>query len=253
MSEQIAVSITAGVSTLRIDRPEKRNALTSAMYDIMSDALAFGESSSRVRCFLITGVPGVFSAGHDFDELEKFARDGAIGESTVHFFKQLGLLDKPLVAAVDGLAFGIGAALLFHCDYVVASEWTTFSAPYVDLGLPPEVASSLLAPRLIGHQRAFELLVMGEQFDAARAYQAGFINKVVSAEDVEPVAVAAARAIAAKPPEAVRTALRLMRGERLDVAQRTVKETESFGDLLRSPAARDNLHDFIDRQRGSPR
>lgn len=249
MSDPITVSIVSGVSTLRIDRPAKRNTLTSAMYDIMSDALAFGESSSQVRGFLITGMPSVFSAGNDLDELSGFAENGAIGESNVHFLKQLALTDKPLVAAVDGLAVGIGTTILFHCDYVVAREWSSFSAPFADLGLVPDAASSLLAPKLMGHQRAFELLVMGEQFDAQRAYQAGFVNKVVAAEDVEPVAVAAARAIAAKPPEGVRTALRLMRGEGLDVAQRILKETESFSELLRSPAARDALHAFINRQR----
>lgn len=249
MNEHVAVDIAEGVSTLRIERPDKRNALTSHMYDIMSDALAFGESSSRVRCFLIMGMPGIFSAGNDITELRTFAEQGAIGDSAIHFLKTLALLDKPVVAAVDGLAVGIGTTLLFHCDYVVASEWASFSAPFVDLGLTPEAGSSLLVPRLMGHQRAFELFVMGEQFDAQRAYQAGFVNKVVSAEDVEPVAGAAARAIAAKPPEAVRTALKLMRGDRFDVVQRIVKEASNFGELLRSPAARDALQAFIDRPR----
>jgi len=249
MSEQVAVSVAGGVSTLRIDRPDKQNALTSTMYDIMSDALAFGESSSRIRCFLLMGAPGVFTAGNDINELQAFAEGGAIGDSAIHFLKTIALLDKPLVAAVDGLAVGIGTTLLFHCDYVVASEWSTFTAPFVDLGVSPEGGSSLLAPRLMGHQRAFELLVMGEPFDAHRAYQAGLVNKVVAAEDVEPVAEAAAAAIAAKPPEAVRTALKLMRGERRDLAQRIEKEAGSFTELLRSPAARDALQAFIDRRR----
>jgi enoyl-CoA hydratase/carnithine racemase len=247
MSEHVSVSIAAGVSTMRIERPEKQNALTSVMYDMMSDALAFGESSSRVRCFLITGMPGVFTAGHDVNELHGFAQGGAIGESPLHFLKTLASLEKPVVAAVDGMAIGIGTTMLFHCDYVVASEWSTFSAPFVDLGLSPEAGSSLLAPRLMGHQRAFELFVMGEHFDAQRAHQAGFVNKVVPAESVEPIAEAAAIAIAAKPPEAVRTALKLMRGERRDLAQRIEKEASSFTELLRSPAARDALQAFIDR------
>lgn len=249
MNEHVAVDIAEGVSTLRIERPDKQNALTSHMYDVMSDALAFGESSSRVRCFLIMGMPGVFTAGNDITELQTFAEQGAVGDSAIHFLKTLALLDKPVVAAVDGLAVGIGTTLLLHCDYVVASEWASFSAPFVDLGLTPEAGSSLLAPRLMGHQRAFELFVMGEHFDAQRAYQAGFVNKVVPAEDVEPIAGAAARAIAAKPPEAVRTALKLMRGDRLDVVQRIVKEASNFGELLRSPAARDALQAFIDRPR----
>jgi enoyl-CoA hydratase/carnithine racemase len=248
MNEQVAVSIAEGVNTLRIDRPDQQNALNSNMFDVMSDALAFGDSSSRVRCFLIMGMPGVFTAGIDPDELRSFVEQGAIGDSAVHFLKTLALLDKPLVAAVDGIAAGIGTALLLQCDYVVASEWATFSAPFVDLGLVPEAGSSLLAPRLMGHHRAFELLVLGDQFDARRAFHAGFVNRVVPAEDVENVAVAAARAIAAKPPEAVRTALKLMRGDRLDIMQRIEKEAASFPELLRSPAARDALQSFIDRR-----
>jgi enoyl-CoA hydratase/carnithine racemase len=249
MNDQVAVSIADGVNTLRIDRPDKQNALTSDMYDVLSDALAFGESSSRVRCFLIMGMPGVFTAGNDVEELQSFAEDGAIGESAIHFLKTLALLDKPLVAAVDGIAVGIGTTLLLQCDYVVASEWASFSAPFADLGLAPEAGSSLLAPRLMGHHRAFELFVLGEQFDAQRAYQAGLVNRVVPVEDVEKVAIAAARAIAAKPPEAVRTALKLMRGDRLDIVQRIEREAANFGELLRSPSARDALQAYIDRQR----
>jgi len=249
MDEQVAVSIAEGVNTLRIDRPDEQNALTSEMFDVMSDALAFGESSSRVRCFLIMGMPGVFTAGTDPEDMRSFAEQGAVGESVIHFLKTVALLDKPLVAAVDGVASGIGAALLLQCDYVIASEWATFSAAFVDLGLVPEAGSSLLAPRLMGHHRAFELIVLGDQFDAERAFHAGLVNRVVPAEDLENVAVAAARAIAAKPPEAVRTALKLMRGDRLDIVQRIEKETASFPELLRSPAARDALQAFIDRRR----
>jgi enoyl-CoA hydratase/carnithine racemase len=192
-------------------------------------------------------MPGVFTAGNDVNELYAFAEGGAIGDSALHFLKTIASLEKPLVAAVDGIAIGIGTTMLFHCDYVVASEWSTFSAPFVDLGLTPEAGSSLLAPRLMGHQRAFELFVMGEQFDAQRAYQAGFVNRVVPAESVDAVAEAAAKAIAAKPPEAIRTCLKLMRGERRDLAQRIEKEASSFTELLRSPAARDALQAFIDR------
>lgn len=248
MNEPVATSIAEGVNTLRIDRADAQNSLTSHMFDVMSDALAFGESSSRVRCFLVMGMPGVFTAGTDPEELRLFADHGAIGESAIHFFKTVALLEKPLIAAVDGIAAGFGSTLLMQCDYVIASEWATFSAPFVDWGLVPEAGSSLLAPRLMGHHRAFELIVLGDQFNAQRAFQAGLVNRVVPAEDVETVAVAAARAIAAKPPEAVRTALKLMRGDRLDIVQRIEKEAASFSELLRSPAARDALQAFIDRR-----
>lgn len=248
MSEHVAVSIAEGVNILRLDRPDQQNALTSNMFDALSDALAFGESSSRVRCFLIMGMPGVFTAGTDREELRSFTDHGVIADSAIHFFKTLALLEKPLVAAVDGIAGATGTAVLMQCDYVVASEWATFSAPFADLGLVPEAGSSLLAPRLMGHHRAFELFVLGDQFDAQRAFQAGLVNRVVSAEDVETVAVAAARAIAAKPPEAIRTALKLMRGDRLDSVQRIEKEAANFSELLRSPAARDALQAYIDGQ-----
>jgi enoyl-CoA hydratase/carnithine racemase len=248
MTEHVAVSIAEGVNILRLDRPDQQNALTSNMFDALSDALAFGESSSRVRCFLIMGMPGVFTAGTDREDLRSFVDHGVIGDSAIHFFKTLALLEKPLLAAVDGIAGATGTALLMQCDYVVASEWATFSAPFADLGLVPEAGSSLLAPRLMGHHRAFELFVLGDQFDAQRAFQAGLVNRVVSAEDVETVAVAAARAIAAKPPEAIRSALKLMRGDRLDSAQRIEKEVANFSELLRSPAARDALQAYIDGQ-----
>jgi enoyl-CoA hydratase/carnithine racemase len=248
MNEQVSVNIAEGVSLLRIDRPDQQNALTIPMFDAMSDALAFGESSSRVRCFLIMGMPGVFTAGVDPGDLRSSAKSGAVGESLLHFLKTLALIEKPLVAAVDGIAAGLGTTILLQCDYVVASEWATFSAAFVDHGLVPDAGSTLLAPRLMGHHRAFELFVLGDQFDAQRAFQAGLVNRVVPAEDVEAVALAAARAIAAKPPEAVRTALRLMRGDRLDIFQRVEKEAANFGELLRSPAARDALQAFIDEQ-----
>lgn len=248
MTEHVAVSIAEGVNILRLDRPDQQNALTSNMFDALSDALAFGESSSRVRCFLIMGMPGVFTAGTDREDLRSFVDHGVIGDSAIHFFKTLALLEKPLLAAVDGIAGATGTALLMQCDYVVASEWATFSAPFADLGLVPEAGSSLLAPRLMGHHRAFELFVLGDQFDAQRAFQAGLVNRVVSAEDVETVAVTAALAIAAKPPEAIRSALKLMRGDRLDSVQRIEKEAANFCDLLRSPAARDALQEHIDGQ-----
>ena len=133
--------------------------------------------------------------------------------------KTIASLEKPLVAAVDGIAIGIGTTMLLHCDYVVASEWSTFSAPFVDLGLTPEAGSSLLAPRLMGHQRAFELFVMGEQFDAQRAHQAGFVNKVVPAEALMDTALGYARRIAANAPLALQAAKELaLRGRDMDLA-----------------------------------
>jgi enoyl-CoA hydratase/carnithine racemase len=248
MIDQVISEVAEGVQTVRFDRPERQNTLTAHMYEAASDALTFGESSSRVRAFLLAGMPGVFTAGHDVNELRGFADAGAMGESAIRFLKTIATVDKPLVAAIDGLAVGIGTVLLLHCDYVVASEWSVFSAPFADIGTSPEAASSLLAPRLMGYHRAFELLVMGEQFDAPRAFQAGLVNRVVPAEDVEAVGMASAQALAAKPPEAVRVARRLLRGDRREVVTRIDQEAGGFTELLRSPAARDALEAYLSRK-----
>jgi enoyl-CoA hydratase/carnithine racemase len=249
MNENVAVDIAEGVQTIRFDRLEKKNALTSSMYETAADALTFAEGNSRVRACLIAGMPGIFTAGNDINELRAFAEGGVFGESAIRFIKTVATMDKPLVAAVDGLAAGIGTTILFHCDYVVASEWAVFSAPFVDLGLSPEAASSLLAPRLMGYHRAFALLVMGEQFDAERAYQAGLVNRVVPAEQLDSIALASARALAAKAPEAVRMSRRLLRGDLREVMTRIDKEAAGFTELLTSPVARDALQAFLDRKR----
>jgi enoyl-CoA hydratase/carnithine racemase len=247
MSDHLAVDSADGVLTIRFDRPEKNNALTSEMYESAADAISNGERDSRVRVVLIAGMPGVFTAGHDIAELSTYADEGNFGKSPIRFLKTLATVDKPVIAAVDGLAVGIGTTLLLHCDYVVASEWSVFSAPFVDLGLSPEAGSSLLAPLMIGYHRAFELLVMGETFDARRAYEAGIVNRVVAAEEVENEGLAAARALSAKPPEAVRMARRFLRGDTRALLQRIDQEAAGFTELLRSPAARDALQAFLDR------
>ena len=160
--------------------------------------------------------------------------------------KTLATLDKPLIAAVDGPVFGIGTTLLLLCDYVVASEWASFSAPFSDMGIPPDGASSLLAPRALGYHRAFALLVAGEHFDAQRAYEAGLVSRVAPPEEVEAVAREVATQIAAKPPEAVRLARRLLHGDRREVLARIDQESAAFSELLKSMAARDALQAHID-------
>ncbi|MCR4281734.1 MAG: enoyl-CoA hydratase-related protein [Bauldia sp.] len=249
MIDHVVSEVADGIQTVRFDRIEARNALTAAMCEAAADAISFGESSSRVRAIVITGSPGIFVTGHDPSELAGFADEGAIGESVVRLLKTLATVDKPIIAAVDGPVFGFGTTILFLCDYVVASEWSSFAAPFVDMGLPPDAASSLLAPRLIGYSRAFALIVLGESFDARQAREAGFVNRVVAAEEVESVAREIAAAVAAKPPEAVRMARRMMRGDRREVLTRIDQEAAGFVELLKSPAARDALQAFLDRGR----
>lgn len=249
MISHLITDVADGVQTVRFDRIEAENALTSAMCEAAADAIAFGESSSRVRVILITGSPGIFTSGHDRDELADFASEGAFGQSVIRLTKTLAHIDKPVVAAVDGPVFGFGTTLLLLCDYVIASEWASFAAPFVDLGLPPDAGSSLLAPRLLGYHRAFGLLVMGDHLDARQAREAGLVNRIVAPEEVDDAGRDAAYALAAKPPEAVRAVRRLMRGERREVAQRIDQEAASFTELLKSPAARDALQAYIGKKR----
>lgn len=246
MHDHVAVDVGGGVQTIRFDRGEQSNALTADMCESAADAISLAERDSSIRVVLLAGMPGVFTAGHDVEELETFVEKAAIGESAIRFMKTLTTVDKPIVAAVDGLAFGIGTAMLFHCDFVVASEWSVFAAPFAEIGMTSEGASTLLGPRLMGYHRAFELLVMGEQFDAQRALQAGLVNRVVAAGEVEEAGMAAAQRLAAMPPEAVRMARRLILGDRREVLTRIDQEVAGFAELLRSPAARDALDATID-------
>lgn len=250
MHEHISVDVRDGVQIIRFDRPDLGNALTAEMFDLAADAVTLAERNTSVRAVVVAGMPGMFTAGHDPGELRKFVEDAKFGDAPIRFMKTFATIDKPVVAAVDGLCVGIGTVLLLHCDLVVASEWSVFSAPCADIGMPPEGGASILAPMILGYHRAFELLVLGEQFDAHQARESGLINRVVAPEEVDAAAYACAAALAAKPPEAVRAARRLMRGDRRDVLTRINQEAASFADLLRSPAAQDALTLFTDRASG---
>ncbi len=245
--DDLVSEIADGVQILRIDRVSEQNALTSEMCEAAADALAFSEGSSRVRAVLITGVPGLFSVGLDPDDLAGFSDSGIFGESVLRLFKTLATVDVPIVAAVDGVVAGTGAALLFHCDHVVASEWASITLAQTEHGMPPEGGLSLIAPRQIGYQAAFALIVMGEAASAQDALRIGLVNRVVPPEDVETAGLEAARTLATKPPEAIRLARRMMRGDTREITARIDQEAGAFTDLLRSPAAFDALADYIRR------
>ncbi|MBU2532860.1 MAG: enoyl-CoA hydratase/isomerase family protein, partial [Alphaproteobacteria bacterium] len=212
---EIEISRSEGVQTIRIVRPEKKNALLPAMYSAMFEALVDGDASDTVRAHIITGSGGVFSAGNDIKDFMSRAGAGApVGNTPVHrFIGYLPRVEKPLIAAVDGLAVGVGTTLLFHCDLVYASPAARFSTPFLSLGLVPEAGSSLLAPRRMGHARAFEMLALGEPFSAERARDAGLVNAVVDADELEATAREAALRLAGKPPAALKIARELLRGD----------------------------------------
>jgi enoyl-CoA hydratase/carnithine racemase len=250
MSEHVTIKDSGPVRTVRMNRPDKKNALTAAMYDAMAIALETANSHADIRCVVIAGGAGAFSAGND---LAEFARGATAGEGlalpVVRFLHALARSERPLVAAVQGLAVGVGTTMLLHCDHVVAGTDARFSTPFVSLGLVPEAASSLLAPRLMGHRRAFELLVMGRPVDAAAAQTCGLVNAVVPPGEVEAEAMKAAHHIAALPGEAVAASRRLMRGPPDETVARIDEEVRLFKERLQSAEAQAAFGAFLNRKR----
>ena len=248
MSEPIVVTDQDGVRVIRMNRPEKKNALTQPMYAAMTAALGGADSSAAIRCVVLAGGAGVFCAGSDIGDFQKRA-EGGIASVTIDFLYALARSQKPLVAAVGGLAVGIGTTMLLHCDYVVAAAGATLSTPFVKLGLIPEAASSLLVPQRLGQPRAFELLVMGHALPAEAAKAAGLVNAVVDAAAVDDTALKAAREIASLPAGAVAVARKLMRGHLDDVVSRIDTEAAQFQELLRSDEARAAFAAFFARKK----
>lgn len=249
MSANITVTRHGPVQVLRICRPEKKNALSGEMYVALTEALAAGDAAPDIAAHVILGVSGAFTAGNDIaDFLAHSTGGGGIGP-VLGFIRLLPRVQKPLLAGVDGFAVGIGTTMLFHCDLVYATPAATFSTPFLDLGLVPEAGSSLLFPRMMGHARAFELLVLGGAFNAERAREAGFVNDVVPSAELEEKVLNAAQRLAAKPPEALRLARRMLRGDADIVAKRVDEEAEEFARRLKSPEAREALRAFMEKRR----
>lgn len=251
MDEHVLTSAERGVLTVRINRPEKKNALTAAMYGALANALDKAAAHKDIKVTLILGVPGTFCAGNDIADFLQVSMSNAPGSNAVFdFLERIIMAAKPIVAGVDGVAVGVGTTLLMHCDHVVASEASVFRTPFVDLGIVPEAGSSLLGPRLMGHHRAFALLAMGEPLSAAEALAAGFVSHVVPSAELEQRAGAAAQALAAKPPEALEIARRLIRGDRTDVLHRMREEAKLFAERLKSEEARAAFMAFMNRGGG---
>jgi enoyl-CoA hydratase/carnithine racemase len=250
MTGLVLVSDDGPVRTVRMNRPDKKNALTHAMYDAMADAIESAGAQSALRCLLIAGSPETFCAGNDIGDFRKAAEEGGeLGAPAMRFLHALAHNQKPLIAAVRGNAVGIGTTMLLHCDHVVAASDARFATPFVGLGLLPEAASSLIAPRLMGQARAFSLLVMGRSLSAEDAKDAGIVNAVVAPEAVEPEALRAAREISALPPQGVLASRRLMRGAPDEIVARIDKEAALFKERLQSPEARAAFEAFLNRKR----
>ncbi|MGE7371252.1 crotonase/enoyl-CoA hydratase family protein [Neorhizobium sp. NPDC001467] len=239
---------TPGVLVIRFNRPEKKNAITAAMYATMMAALSEANADPQIRAVAFLGTEGCFSAGNDMADFLSYARSGATEPpAAALFIRALALCEKPMVSGVDGLAIGIGTTLHLHCDMTVASARSLFKTPFVDLALVPEAASSLLAPKIMGHQRAFAMLVAGEGFGGEAAHAAGLVWKVVAPDAVEAETLALAASLAAKPPQALKIARDLVRGPREAVLARIDHELVHFNAQLKSPEARAAFEAFLKR------
>ena len=248
MTAEIVVTEGDGVRMVRMNRPDKKNALTQTMYVEMTRALREAEANDAIRCVVLAGGPGAFCAGSDIAAFQKRA-EGGLKPITVDFLHALARNAKPLLAAVDGLAIGIGTTMLLHCDYVVAASGATFATPFTKLGLIPEAASSLLGPMRMGHARAFALLVMGRAMSAEEAKAAGLINAVVDSAVLEETVLQAAREIAALPAGAVALARKLIRGNLDDILRRVDTEAMHFKERLQSDEARAAFAAFLTRKK----
>ena len=245
----ILITDDGAIRTIRMNRLDKKNALTLAMYEAMAEAIGTAATDNAIKCLLIAGGPNVFCAGNDIGDFMKAAGSGSLGQPILNFLYALARCEKPIVAAVNGNAVGVGSTMLLHCDYVVAGHETKLSTPFVALGLVPEAASSLIAPRLMGHARAFSLLVMGQPLSAQEAKDAGIVNAVCAAEETEAQALAAAHKIAALPAQGVLVSRRLMRGSPDEIIARIDEEEEAFKARLQSPDAQAAFMAFMSRKR----
>lgn len=244
----VNVTQNGKVLEIQFNRPEKKNALTRGMYQAVQDAFARANEDPGLRVVLLTGAGDIFTAGNDIRDFQARAETS----ESVHaspFLDALSSLAKPLVAAVNGAAIGVGTTMLAHADLVVAARSARFVMPFTSLGLVPEAASSLLFPRLVGLQRANALLLLGEPLDAQTAFEWGLVNRVVDDAELMATARQYAERLAALPPKAVQRTKHLIRNGRTDVKGRIEDELALFRDQLRSPEAAEAFAAFTEKRK----
>ena len=249
MNALVVQKAEGSILEVQLNRPEKKNALTTEMYTLLAEAVTRAAEDTAIRCLLFTGSQGSFCSGNDIGD---FLENPASGEDhpVARFMRTLADFCKPAVAAVQGPAVGIGSTLLLHCDLVYAGRSTRFAMPFVNLGICPEFASSYLLPRLMGYPRAAEILLLGEPFDAEQALGFQLINAVLDDDAVETRAREMAAKLAAKPPGALRTTKELMRRWTHDTCQRAIREeAERFMAMLHEAEAKEAVTAFMEKRK----
>ncbi|MCP3473962.1 enoyl-CoA hydratase [Bradyrhizobium sp. CCGUVB1N3] len=248
MTEHVRTEMTNGVLTLTLARPDKKNALTDAMYGKLADTIEGAETDPSVRVLLIRGEGDMFTAGNDVGEFAAVATGKSEGSrNVIRFIQSLARCTRPLVAAVQGRAVGVGTTMLLHCDLVVLADDALLSTPFVSLALVPEAASSLLMPLRIGHVRAYEMFALGEAVPAKTALEWGLASRVVALDKLEAEAATLAQRLAKQPAGALIATKRLMRNGEALVAQMTA-EGEQFAQRLRTAEAREAFMAFAERR-----
>ncbi|MBA4326606.1 MAG: enoyl-CoA hydratase [Polaromonas sp.] len=249
MSNDILTHTEAGVMTITLNRPERKNSITADMYGAMADALATAAQDPGVRVVVLQGNETVFSAGNDIGDFLNKPPAG-MDSPVFRFLRGIAAFPKPLLAAVCGPAVGVGTTMLLHCDLVYAGDNAAFSMPFVNLGLCPEAASSLLVPQMLGYHRAAEALLLGEPFMAEAALEVGLVNRVVPPTEASGLAEAVARKLAAKPLTSLVETKRLMKkGQQQLVQQQMDEEGASFGRMLGEPAAKEAFGAFLAKRK----
>lgn len=249
MTALVVQNAQDGILEVQLNRADKKNALTTEMYVLLTEAVERASSEAGIRCLLFTGSQGSFCSGNDIGD---FLENPASGPDhpVARFMRALADFDKPAVAAVRGPAVGIGSTLLLHCDLVYAGRSARFAMPFVNLGICPEFASSYILPRLMGYPRAAEILLLGEPFDAEHAASCQLVNAVLEDDAVEAEARQMATRLAAKPPKALRTTKELMRRWSRDSVQRAIREeAELFMAMLHEPEAKEAFTAFMEKRK----
>lgn len=245
----ILTSKANGILTITFNRPEKKNAITAAMYQIIADALKGAETDAEISAILITGKQGIFTAGNDLDDFLQNPPQ-SVDSPVYQFIQSLIHATKPVIAAVTGPAVGIGTTLLLHCDFVYAADNAKFSMPFAKLGLCPEFASSLLLPQIAGYQRAAEKLMLGEAFSAEEAYTMGFVNKILPPDEVLTYAKAQAAKLVQLPISSLRATKRLMKSKlTAAIENQIVEESILFGEMLVSKEAKEAFIAFFEKRK----
>lgn len=245
MSDHITITLENNIQTIKIQRLEKKNALTNDMYLALANALDTSNEDDKIKVNILCGEEGCFTAGNDIKDFLAIAMKGAIPDGIIKFLTTLGTTEKPLILAIDGLAVGIGTTMCFHADLVYATKHSSFTTPFADLGLIPEAGSSYLMPKTMGYARAYEMLVLGNSFTAQQAKEAGFVNQIIDGDNLLHECQQIAQRLAAKPVEAIKIAKTLMRGDRETIVKVMQKESELFFERLQSDEARNAFTAFL--------